>query len=385
MMVGIVTYVGWLVYKTVERTKSPNTSVELSNVVYTYPDLWVCPYNQYGCDDITLELGCVESSWETEAGPPSAIFYNSEGTDQNTTDPLEIEATWVDTSAIEGIVKGRGLCVEFKTSDATAFVGQERDPDEYLDYILLDMYWYPSGNETTESTTCVEDGEEWEPHREWVYAFLTDPEDVTMVSTAVQLSYSCITSTSTSHVFNAVGIGLTNQIKYAGDSISSYKAVSINSGVYKDQADADITKPYARLSMELKQQFDSWEIITEADPFEFAEILGNIGGFWDLILILWPLFFVAASQPEPNLKPRNFAKSVTRTVERASGIPKTVANSGPMRRKESIEMRNGTSGASLEDGFQEEAAPWEYPPTLGVQRSLSRRVPNSFRVIQPDV
>ncbi|CAM9877840.1 unnamed protein product, partial [Ectocarpus sp. 12 AP-2014] len=351
MMVGIVTYVGWLVYKTVERTKSPNTSVELSNVVYTYPDLWVCPYNQYGCDDITLELGCVESSWETEAGPPNAIFYNSEGTDQNTTDPLEIEATWVDTSAIEGI--GRGLCVEFKTSAATAFVGQERDPDEYLDYILLDMYWYPSGNETTESTTCVEDGEEWEPHREWVYAFLTDPEDVTMVSTAVQLSYSCITSTSTSHVFNAV-------------------------------ADANITKPYARLSMELKQQFDSWEIITEADPFEFAEILGNIGGFWDLILILWPLFFVAASQPEPNLKPRNFAKSVTRTVERASGIPKTVANSGPMRRKESIEMRNGTSGASLEDGFQEEPAPWEHPPALGVQRSLSRRVPNSFRVIQPD-
>ncbi|CAN0425850.1 unnamed protein product, partial [Ectocarpus sp. 12 AP-2014] len=84
---------------------------------------------------------------------------------------------------------------------------------------------------------------------------------------------------------------------------SSYKAVSINSGVYKDQADANITKPYARLSMELKQQFDSWEIITEADPFEFAEILGNIGGFWDLILILWPLFFVAASQPEPYLKP----------------------------------------------------------------------------------
>ncbi|CAN0425767.1 unnamed protein product, partial [Ectocarpus sp. 8 AP-2014] len=156
MMVGIVTYVGWLVYKTVERTKSPNTSVELSNVVYTYPDLWVCPYNQYGCDDITLELGCVESSWETEAGPPSAIFYNSEGTDQNATDPLEIETTWVDTSAIEGI--GRGLCVEFKTSAATAFVGQERDPDEYLDYILLDMYWYPSGNETTNSTTCVEDG-----------------------------------------------------------------------------------------------------------------------------------------------------------------------------------------------------------------------------------
>ncbi|CAN0557420.1 unnamed protein product [Ectocarpus sp. 12 AP-2014] len=137
--------------------------------------------------------------------------------------------------------------------------------------------------------------------------------------------------------------------------------------------------------MELKQQFDSWEIITEADPFEFAEILGNIGGFWDLILILWPLFFVAASQPEPYLKPREFAKSVTRTVERASGITKTVANSGPRRRLESMETINETSGASLGDGFREEPAPWEQLPASGAQRSVSRRVPNSFRVIQPEV
>lgn len=32
--------------------------------------------------------------------------------------------------------------MEFKTSAATAFVGQERDPNEYLDYILLDVSFY---------------------------------------------------------------------------------------------------------------------------------------------------------------------------------------------------------------------------------------------------
>ncbi|CAN0063176.1 unnamed protein product, partial [Ectocarpus fasciculatus] len=197
--VAILTYTAWLLYKAVERTKSPNTSVVLSNEVYKYPDLWVCPYNQYGCDDTSLEMGCVNSAWETEAGVPNAIFYPSDGTDQITTDQLQIEANAIDTGT-----EGRGLCVEFKTSAATAFVGQERDPDEYLDYILLDMYWYPSGNETTESTTCVADGEAWVPHREWAYAFLADPDDPSMVSTAVQLSYSCITSASTSHVFNSV-------------------------------------------------------------------------------------------------------------------------------------------------------------------------------------
>ncbi len=46
------------------------------------------------------------------------------------------------------------------------------------------------------------------------------------------------------------------------------------------QVDPSITKPYARLSLEIKQQFDSWKIITEADPFAIAEMFGNIGGFW---------------------------------------------------------------------------------------------------------
>ena len=46
------------------------------------------------------------------------------------------------------------------------------------------------------------------------------------------------------------------------------------------QVDPTITKPYARLSLEIKQQFDSWEIITETSPFAIAEMFGNIGGFW---------------------------------------------------------------------------------------------------------
>lgn len=69
----------------------------LQNEVYKYPDLWVCPYNQYGCDDTSLEMGCVNSAWETEAGVPNAIFYPSDGTDQVATDQLQIEANAIDT------------------------------------------------------------------------------------------------------------------------------------------------------------------------------------------------------------------------------------------------------------------------------------------------
>lgn len=32
--------------------------------------------------------------------------------------------------------------------------------------------------------------------------------------------------------------------------------------------------------MEIKQQFDSWEVVEDLSPFELAEMFGNIGGFW---------------------------------------------------------------------------------------------------------
>ncbi len=68
----------------------------LQNKVYKYPDLMVCPYVQYGCDAYELEADCVASAWETEGGPPDAVFYPRETLDQlhqTTTDELQIRAT----------------------------------------------------------------------------------------------------------------------------------------------------------------------------------------------------------------------------------------------------------------------------------------------------
>ena len=38
--------------------------------------------------------------------------------------------------------------------------------------------------------------------------------------------------------------------------------------------------PYAWLSMEVAQETNSLEEITEIDPLEIAEMFGNVGGFW---------------------------------------------------------------------------------------------------------
>ncbi|CAM9828362.1 unnamed protein product [Ectocarpus fasciculatus] len=237
------------------------------------------------------------------------------------------------------------------------------------------MYWYPGG-QFGNSTTCVAEGVEWEDHREWVYGFLSDPEDPSAISTGFPLSYSCITNTSNTHIFNTLGIGLTNQHKFMDDDKSSYKALFTNFGLHKNKVNPNITMPYAHLSLEMKQQADSWEIITESNPYEIAEMFGNIGGFWDLLLILWPLCFVAAVQQDPHLKPRTFKKSVTRGAERAAGVSKSIARAAPIGRSST------TRHADAVDGFQDReevpswerrAAPRQQPPPSAASRQDAHR------------
>lgn len=78
-------------------------SSQFQNVVYKYPDIWVCPYEQYGCDNIELEEECVDSAWMTEGGVPDAVFYPREKlnhTHQVATEQLQIEAVPVNTEEV---------------------------------------------------------------------------------------------------------------------------------------------------------------------------------------------------------------------------------------------------------------------------------------------
>ena len=52
------------------------------------------------------------------------------------------------------------------------------------------------------------------------------------------------------------------------------------------QVKSNITSPYAYLALEIQQEPSSFEIITEIDPLDVAELLGNIGGFWGTIIDL---------------------------------------------------------------------------------------------------
>eukprot|EP00752_Nemacystus_decipiens_P013067 g11557.t1 len=366
MLVSIIAYSGWLFHKATEKAKAPDTTSVVTDVVYTYPDLWICLYADYGCDDFFLQQQCLDSAWMTEGGEPYAAFYpriKANKTFAHTTEELRIEATQASFDSEGDGQDGRGHCVAFKMSSATAFVGTLRDPHEYLDYVDLDMYWYPGG--FGNATTCVEDGEEQSPHRDFLHGFLVDSGG-TSISPGIPLSYSCITNTSDDHVVNLLGIGLSTRERYRSSDVDTYTARSRLLGGWVGKANASIAMPYARLSMEIKQEPLSWEIVTEADPYEYAELLGNIGGFWDILLILWPLFFVAAIEKDPPLKPRTFKKSIVRGIERTAGITKAIARPG-----QTGDNGRGVDGFREEgpswgtakgvDGFRQEGPPWEVP------------------------
>lgn len=70
------------------------------NEVYEYPDLWVCLFNTYGCDDIDYEEKCVMSVNDTEGGFTRAryrpgnegetpVYYTANVTDKVTGSRLE--------------------------------------------------------------------------------------------------------------------------------------------------------------------------------------------------------------------------------------------------------------------------------------------------------
>ena len=44
--------------------------------------------------------------------------------------------------------------------------------------------------------------------------------------------------------------------------------------------DGNVTHPYAYLEVQIQQEPDSLEVVTEIDPLDVGEILGSIGGFW---------------------------------------------------------------------------------------------------------
>ncbi|CAM9958392.1 unnamed protein product [Laminaria digitata] len=82
---------------------------------------------------------------------------------------------------------------------------------------------------------------------------------------------------------------------------------------------ADLPDEYATgtLNLVITQGAYSLTEIKDVNPLEIGKLLGSIGGFWELLVLLWGLCYIATnSYDEPTLKARDFSK----IAERGSSI-----------------------------------------------------------------
>ena len=62
----------------------------------------------------------------------------------------------------------------------------------------------------------------------------------------------------------------------------------------------------------------------------------------DLLLLLWPIFFVTAARPDPHLRVRNFKKSAARGSERVASVSETLCMPLSLRRRREAQTARET-------------------------------------------
>ncbi|CAM9884073.1 unnamed protein product [Scytosiphon promiscuus] len=87
--------------------------------------------------------------------------------------------------------------------------------------------------------------------------------------------------------------------------------VNLPSTTSSTTSEANSEIAYGQLALALRQGSFSRTFIKEISPLDLGNFLGNIGGFWELLIVFWGLVFIATGEDrEPKLKARNFTKSI---------------------------------------------------------------------------
>lgn len=83
----------------------------------------------------------------------------------------------------------------------------------------------------------------------------------------------------------------------------------------------------------------------------------------DLLLLLWPIFFISASRQDPHLKGRNFKKSVTRGSDRVVDLTRRV-NNASLDLPHRLRRKTGDRKSNATDEDEERPPAWETGGTL---------------------
>ncbi|CAM9379792.1 unnamed protein product [Ectocarpus sp. 6 AP-2014] len=186
-------------------------------------------------------------------------------------------------------------------------------------------------------------------------------------------------------------IGKTTKKKLNGDVTTTFPPLVLSSSDYTAEntlttSEDDILQDpsFGRLYLDIQQGSYSRTAIAEVDPLDIGTFLGNIGGFWELLLILWGLFFITTREERgPKMKARDFAKTARTTKELVTRRRSLSVDSAAASATSAVEQRpqweaafRGDTAAVPQFGGGNTAVPTVPPANDGGASNATRRASN---------
>eukprot|EP00904_Undaria_pinnatifida_P004016 jgi/Undpi1/13615/HiC_scaffold_9.g03269.m1 len=280
----------WQIVALTNKFDNPSTSFSVSDDLYVFPPLEVCFWEGKGCDENLNESTCVASVASTVYDPCS-----------NVTEDIEFPSQWTN-------------CVAFSLSDLDMQGFEDGCSVLKKPSTVVTMAWYSSYAPFNETS-----------YREIVGIFLgneSTPEYVTVPYRRVVVSPGSDFDGET-YVETDLTIGKTTRNFLSGTSETSYPILTLSTGDHVEESqtywssDTDDNSSFAVgfLHLTITQGAYSLTELNDINPLDIGTLLGNIGGFWELLLVTWGLCFIAAKAETPATRGRDFTKPIKKGKE----------------------------------------------------------------------
>eukprot|EP00903_Cladosiphon_okamuranus_P022382 g20586.t1 len=290
LLLAITGYAIWEIVVLNDKYKNPSTSTTVKDEYFQFPFVTVC---------MGLGAGC--STWSncvgTAFGLSGVYFENDDGSSGTGDAPAVL---------VESKHSG---CIGFDLSQHTA---------KGFETAVIDMVWEVSGGSPTTDTPNDSTGNDSSNNSssiskyfEHVCVFLYEKEpDALHEKTYLTMPYQPITSATVETTNSWLTIGKTVKTALSGDVEASFPALTLSQSKYKTgifDLPLEDGVDYGHIYLSVRQGPFAYTTITELDPLEFGTFLGNLGGFWELLIIVWGVCFVIQRQERgPALTGRNF-------------------------------------------------------------------------------
>ncbi|CAM9747341.1 unnamed protein product [Ectocarpus sp. 8 AP-2014] len=356
LLVCITAYTIWQIWKIFDDLANPSTSLKITNDLYAYPYVLVCFFHGDGCG---FEDESVDTCVATALSESTYVGFNGEYYD---------DLGAVTESNCVGFDLGS---LEFG-DDITAEVDQ----------VFIDMWWYQSDMASTETNYYDHIG---------IYMSEEYPTESSLPFLFVPYSRIEPGVREVIYKHTQLTIGKTTKKKLNGDVTTTFPPLVLSSSDFTAEIDWTTSEDdslqdaaYGRLYLDIKQGAFSRTAIAEVNPLDIGTFLGNIGGFWELLLILWGLFFIATREErEPKMKARDFAKTARTTKELVTRRRSLSVDSAAASTTSAVEQRpqweaafRGDTAAVPQFGGGNTAVPTVPPANDGGASTATRRASN---------